>query len=144
MKFIQYTNSSIGAVAASTTMPLGIVTQKAMCAGCDKPTFNGTTSNIDVVNLNEAGKYRITYSASVQAAAAGNAVFSLIVNNVVVDSTTVTTTASGYSDVSLDYVVRVCNNCSSLTTNFPATVQIKLDTVALTGGNSNLIIKKIA
>ena len=144
MKFVQYTNKSIGAVAASANMPLGIVTQKAMCDGCAKPTFSGTTTNIDVVNLNETGKYRITYSASVQAAAAGNAAFSLIVNGSTVDSTAVTTTENGYADIVLDYVVRVCNSCTSTTTNFPATIQVRLGTVALASGNSNLIIKKIS
>jgi len=144
MKFAQYTNSSVAATAANLARPIGILTQKCMFDGCSYATITSGTSGANTISINEAGKYRITYVASLAASAAGNVAVSLNVNG---------NTAMTYSDTSaaiddfvtvvIDYVIRVSDNCSSISNNLPANIQFVLGAVGVNSGISNLIIEKI-
>lgn len=145
-KVIQLTNTTIGAVAAGSLVPLGAITRRYGC-NCNNncSVFEVSTTGSNTVTINEEGYYHLTYTGSLVAGAAGDIVLNLLVNGIEVISSTQTATAGGTENISLSYVIRVLPNCCSVINNTPAIVQIELDdtSVALTGGVSNLIIEKV-
>jgi hypothetical protein len=147
-KLIQLTNNSIPAIDANTILPLGLVTRRLNASMNDCSTFQLASSNTDTIYLNEPGYYKITYSATLSAGAAGAVGVSLLVNQTSTYSVSEEATAAeDIVDLTLPYVVRVCPNCCSTPTNCPVAIQIQLGDVA-TGitpnpSTSNLIIEKI-
>lgn len=143
-KQIQLTNTSIGDVAAQAFIPLGTVTRRINTPSSCSNTFTLSSSTTDSVIINDVGFYKITYSLTATAAAAGEIVTSLVVNG-----TTVYSVSQGLVDeanpvsLTLPYTIRVYGNCTSSPDNPPVTVQLQNTGIALTGSTSNLIIEKI-
>ena len=143
MRVLQLTNNSIGAVPVNTLMPLGVVTRKYCCGNAGKNTFSVSTSGANTITLNDTGYYKITYDASVITGTTGTLVENLLVNNLVVTSATETITTAGTKSVAMSYVVRVLPSCCAVATPISIQVQNASTSVALTGGNSNIIVEKI-
>ena len=143
-KQIQLTNTNIGAVAIDAYMPLGKVTRRINAPQSCCNTFVVTSSTADSVVINDPGFYKITYSLSATAAAAGAVTIGLVSNGTTVYSVTQTiadeTTAV---NLTLPYTIRVSPNCVSNPDNVPVTVQLQNTGIALTGETSNLIIEKV-
>jgi NMD protein affecting ribosome stability and mRNA decay len=143
-KLIQLTNTEVGDVAVDSFVPVGSVTRRINAPYNCCNTFVVTSSTNDSVVINDPGFYKVTYSLTATAAAAGQVSIALVTNGAsvytvsqtIVDETTAV-------DITLPYVIRVCPNCSSVPTNVPVTVQIQNTGIALTGSTSNLIIEKI-
>ena len=146
-KFIQISNpvtTPFGAVATGALVPLGTVTARQMCGGCNQPTFTVSTSGANTVNLNQFGTYKVTYDASVVATAAGIVTLNLVENGVVIATASETAAAAGDTvNLSLSYILRAfptyVNGFSTSTT----TLQITNTGGALTSGTSNLIVEQI-
>ena len=148
-KMIQLTNppaTPFGAVAINGLIPLGTVTHRLNCNACNQPTFTVTTSGANTVSINDAGYYRISFSASVVATAAGIVTLNLVQNGVVVYSVSETATAAGDTvNLSFVYVVRALPNFGAVLPNLPLNLQIvNAGTTALTSGTSNLLLGKVA
>lgn len=142
-QMIQATNKNIGAVAAGALLPLGVITRK-ISDGCNcGQTFQLQTTGADTVAIGEKGYYRIVYSASLEAGAAGAVGVTLLVGGVEAYSVQATAAENGYVNLTLPYVVRAFANCGSLPTNLPLNVQLRLDTTAVTAGTGNLIVEKM-
>jgi hypothetical protein len=140
-KQLQLTNTAIGDVAVDAYMPLGRVTRRINAPYNCCNTFVVTTSDANTVTLNDAGFYKVTYSLSATAAAAGAVTIALIVNGTSVYTVTQTvvdeTTAV---NLTLPYTLRVsANNAAEI----PTAIQLQNTGIALTGSTSNLIIEKI-
>jgi hypothetical protein len=143
-RVLQMTNETIGEVAVDGYIPFGKVTRRIQenCGNCS--TFNVTTSQADIVYLNETGNYNVTYSASLVAGAVGEVSVALMVNGVQVYEVGATATAIGdVLNITLPYQVRVCPNCSGAPNNCPVTIQVQLTGVAVTGGQSNVIFERV-
>ena len=143
-KLIQLTNEDIGDVAVDTAIPLGTVTRRLNAPAQCCNTFEVTNTTNDTVVLNGVGFYKITYSLTAQAAAAGVVTISLSVNNtsVYTVSQTIVDETTGVN-LTFPFVIRVFPNSSSIQTNVPASVQLMNTGVALTGTSGNLIIEKL-
>lgn len=141
-RLLQLTNNSIGAVAAAAVLPLGVVSRKVANESKCVNTFEVTTTSNNVIYINEPGYYKILYTGSLDVVAAGSIVVNLEVNNVVVSTATVTATAAGTVPVTISFVIRVLGNCCN-TVNLPQVLQFRNNGIALTGGNSNIVIEKI-
>jgi hypothetical protein len=143
-KQIQLTNTSVGDVAINAYMPLGRVTRRINAPFNCCNTFTVTTSDADTVVLNDVGFYKITYSLTATAAAAGEVTIALVTNgtSIYTVSQAVVDEASGVN-LTLPYTIRVCSNCSATPDNVPVSVQIQNTGIALTGATSNIIIEKI-
>ena len=143
-KQIQLTNTNIGDVAVDAFMPLGKVSRRINAPFNCCNTFVVTSSTADSVVINDAGFYKITYSLTATAAAAGEVTISLVTNGsaiysvsqAIVDETNAVNTT-------IVYTIRVCPNCSSAPDNVPVTIQLQNTGIALTGSQSNLIIEKV-
>ena len=143
-QLLQLTNPAIGAVAVDALLPLGTITRKISTRDCCQPTFTVTTSGANTINLNDAGTYKITYTASLVAGAAGLVTINLVQNGTIVATASETATAAGDTvNISLVYVVRALPNFAGLLTNLPSTIQITNTGVALTDGTSNILIEKV-
>jgi hypothetical protein len=147
-KLIQLTNNNIQAVAADSFIPLGTVTRKINSPSGACSTFTVNSSSIDSVSINEPGYYKITYSATLTAGAAGTMTVTLVNNST--DVYTVgeeATAAEDIVDLTLIYVIRIYPNCCASNTNYPAAIQFRLgDTAAGITPNpstANLVIEKI-
>lgn len=143
-RVLQLTNQAIGAVAVNEYMPYGKITRRIQESFGGGSTFNVTTSQSDIVYLNELGNYDVTYSASLVASAIGEVSVALIVNGTQVYE--VGATASAIDDViniTLPYQVRVCPNCAGAPTNCPVSIQVQLTGVAITSGQSNMLIERV-
>jgi hypothetical protein len=143
-KQIQLTNSAIGAVSIDAYMPLGRVTRRINAPYNCCNTFTVTTSDADSVVLNDVGFYKITYSLTATAAAAGEVTIALVTNgtSIYTVSQAVVDETAGIN-LTLPYTIRVCSNCSATPDNLPVSVQIQNTGIALTGATSNIIIEKI-
>jgi hypothetical protein len=147
-KLIQLTNTSIGATAANTFLPLGTITRKINAPTDPCSTFIVGSSTSDTVTITEPGYYKITYSATLTAAAAGVIGVSLITNGVAAYSVSEDATAAeDIVNLTLVYVIRICPNCCSTPANCPVNIQVELGDVA-TGitpnpSTANLIIERI-
>ncbi len=147
-KVLQLTNTApvpFGAVAVGAFVPLGIVTRRTNCGCNNLPTFTLSTTGTDTVTINKTGFYRITYTASVVATAAGLVTLNLVQNGVVVATASETATAAGDTvNLTIVYMVRVLPNCGSVLNNVPSTIQItNTGATALTSGFSNLLIEQV-
>lgn len=147
-KLIQLTNNNIGAIAANTLLPLGNVTRRLNSPDGCCTTFQVTSSTSDTVNLMEPGYYKITYSATLTAGAAGVMSISLLNNgNTVYTVSEDATAAEDIVNLTLPYVIRVCPNCCSSPTNCPVSIQFELGDVATgitpNASTANLIIERI-
>jgi hypothetical protein len=143
-KQIQLTNNTVGDVAINAYMPLGRVTRRINAPFNCCNTFTVTTSDADTVILNDVGFYKITYSLTATAAAAGEITIALVTNgnSVYTVSQAVVDETAGVN-LTLPYTIRVCSNCSATPDNLPLSVQIQNTGIALTGATSNIIIEKI-
>jgi hypothetical protein len=143
-KQIQLTNSAIGDVAIDAYMPLGRVTRRINAPYNCCNTFTVTTSDADSVVLNDVGFYKITYSLTATAAAAGEVTIALVTNgtSIYTVSQAIVDETAGIN-LTLPYTIRVCSNCSATPDNLPVSVQIQNTGIALTGATSNIIIEKI-
>jgi hypothetical protein len=146
-KLIQLTNNSIAATAADTLLPFGTITRRINDANtCN--TFQIASSLADTLYINEPGYYKVTYSATMSAAAAGTLGISLIVNQAPVYTVAEEVTAAeDVVNLTLVYVVRVCPNACSAPYNCPASIQMKLNDVA-TGvtpnpSTTNLLVERV-
>lgn len=144
-RVLQLTNTNIGAVAADTALPLGTITRKLCCGNVQGTnTFAIGTSGANFVQLNRTGYYKVTYTLSAVAAAAGAVTVELTQNGTTVATATQTATAAGdTANIALSFVVRVFPNCSSVAVNNPLTLQLTNTGAALTGGVSNFIVEKV-
>ena len=143
-KVLQLTNNAIGGVTAESYMPLGNITRRISSGNTTCGTFNVSTTGANTVTLNEPGNYRISYSGSLTASAAGEITISLITNGTNVYS--VTSTAAAAEDVvnlTLPYEVRVCPNTCCNPTNCPMTIQFELTGTDITAGTSNVLIERV-
>lgn len=143
-RVLQLTNQAIGAVAVDGYMPFGKITRRIQetCGG--GATFNVTTSQADTVYLNEVGNYNITFSGSLIAGAIGEVSVALIANGTQLYEVGGTATAVGdVVNLTLPYQLRVCPNCSGAPNNCPVAIQVQLTGVAITGGQSNLLIERV-
>lgn len=144
MKVLQLTNTNISAVAANGYMPLGIITVRYPTENVNcQPVFTVTSSTSDTIAVNKGGTYKLDYSASLMAAAAGTVTLAVLVNGV--SKYTVSATAAAASDlinltIPLDLYLPC--NCNAAPNNIPANIQIQNTGVALTGGTSNVIITR--
>lgn len=144
-RLLQLTNNNIGAVAAAAVLPLGVMSRKIACQSTCIPTFDVSTTANNVAYINEPGYYKVTYEGSLTAGAAGNVVVNLEINGAIANTTTVTAAAAGTVGISIAFMVRVLNNCcNGATNNTPAILQFRNAGIAITGGNSNVIIEKVA
>jgi hypothetical protein len=147
-KLIQLTNTNIPAVDANAYLPLGLVTRRYNTPVADCSTFEIGSSSSDSITITEPGYYKVTYNATMTAAAAGNVSVSLISNqNSVITVSEEATAAEDIVNITLIYVIRVCPNCCSSPTNCPVSIQLQLGDVALgttpSASTANLIIEKV-
>lgn len=143
-KQIQLTNTNVGDVAINSYMPLGRVTRRINAPLNCCNTFTVTTSATDTITLNDVGFYKITYSLTATAAAAGEVSIALVTNgtSIYTVSQAIVDETAGVN-ITLPYTIRVCSNCSATPDNVPVNVQIQNTGIALTGATSNIIIEKI-
>ena len=147
-KLIQLTNNNIGAITAGSLMPLGLTTRRINAPIDTCSAFQVASSNADTLYINEPGYYKVTYSSTITAGAAGTVAITLVSNQE--DVYTVSEEATAAEDIlnlTLMYVIRVCPNCCSAPYNCPVAVQIKLGDTA-TGitpnpSTSNLIVERV-
>lgn len=143
-KQIQLTNKTLPDVAEGQFIPFGSITRRINAPYNCCNTFVVTSSNSDTVVLNDPGFYKITYSLTATAAAAGEVTIALVQNNepVYTVSQTIVDEANAVN-LTLVYTSRVCSNCAAVPTNAPVSIQIQNTGIALTGESANLIIEKI-
>jgi hypothetical protein len=147
-KLIQLTNENIGAVAAGNYLPLGKITRRVNAPTGDTPTFQVATSGANIVYINDPGFYKVTYTGTFTAAAAGDLAISLVANsdNVYTISETVAA-AEDVLNMTLIYTIRVCPNTCSTPYNSPVSIELLLGDVALgitpAPSTSNLIIERV-
>jgi hypothetical protein len=140
-KLLQLTNQDIGAVDANSALPLGLVTRRINAPYTNCNTFVLSSGGTNTITITEPGFYKITYSASFTAGAAGNISASLVTDGTTVYTATETAADVGsIVNITLPYTIRV--TCSAPAT-LPTTVQIVLGDVAITGTTSNLIIEQV-
>jgi hypothetical protein len=142
-KILQLTNSAIGAVAANANLPLGVITviHPFDTSNCF-PTYTITSSTSDTLSVNKSGTYKVVYSLSGVAGAAGEVTIVMNVNGVSKYSVSATATADGTVNITLPYELYIPCNCATAPINVPAAIQFENTGVALTGGTSNLIVSK--
>jgi hypothetical protein len=143
-KQIQLTNTAIEDVAVNAYIPLGKVTRRINAPNSCCNTFTVTSATSDTVVINDAGFYKITYSLTATAAAAGDITVAIVANNTSVYSVTQNLVdETGSVNLTLVYTIRVCPNCVASPDNVPVSVQIQNTGSALTGSSGNLIIEKV-
>jgi NMD protein affecting ribosome stability and mRNA decay len=143
-KQIQLTNTTIGDVAVDSFIPYGRVTRRINAPFNSCSTFTVTSSTADTVTINDPGFYKITYSLTASAAAAGDVSIALVTNGTTIYSVSQNLVdETGTVNLTLPYTIRVCPNCSSTPDNIPVNVQIQNTGIALTGVSGNMIIEKV-
>lgn len=143
-KVIQMTNKSIGEVAVDKAMPFGIVTRKINCKNYDSTPFSTNMAGNNIISINESGYYRVTYSASLVASAAGLVKASLLLNGVSTYSVNQTAAAAGDAvNLTLVYEIRACPNSDCNPYNIPVNIQIQLSDTAISDGISNMLIERV-
>jgi hypothetical protein len=140
-KLIQLTNTDIGDVAVNAYLPYGRVTRRINAPYNCCNTFTVASSTADVVNINDPGFYKVTYSLTGMVAAAGDVEIALVTNGSEVYSVSqYVADAAGSANLTIIYTIRVASNAPE---EIPVAVQIQNTGLALTGVSSNLIIEKI-
>jgi hypothetical protein len=143
-KQIQLTNKTITAVAVDQFLPLGTITRRINAPYNCCNTFVVSSSTNDTVILNDPGFYKVTYSLTATAAAAGEVTVALVTNGSSVYSVTQTIVDEANAvNLTLVYTIRVSPTCGSSPENVPVAVQLQNTGIALTGETANLIIEKI-
>lgn len=142
---IQLVNSSVGAVAINGYVPFGKVVHSLYNKNSCDATFTVGTTGANIITLNEAGKYNITFGGSFVAAAAGVISVSLILDGVPVYTASATATAGGTVNITLPtQQALVLQNCKCNVTNNPVDVQIQISGVtAITGGVCSLLVERV-
>ena len=143
-RLIQLTNSSVGSVPVDTYMPLGIITRRVnpKCQCIDDRTFTVSSTGTNIVTINDCGYYKILYSASVVAGAEGIVTLSLQLNSSTVYTVSATAAEGDTVNLTLPFEIRVLPNCNAIINNIPVNIQVLLSGVALTSGNTNLIVER--
>lgn len=143
-KQIQLTNTTIGDIAVDSFIPYGRVTRRINAPFNSCSTFTVTSSTADTITINDPGFYKITYSLTASAAAAGDVSIALVTNGTTIYSVSQNLVdETGTVNLTLPYTIRVCPNCSSTPDNIPVNVQIQNTGIALTGVSGNMIIEKV-
>lgn len=143
-KQIQLTNTTIGDVATNAYLPYGRVTRRINAPHNCCNTFTVTSSTADTITINDVGFYKVTYSITATAAAAGDISIALVTNGTEIYSVSeYLTDETGSVNLTIPYTIRVCPNCSSTPDNVPVTVQIQNLGTPLTGASSNMIVEKL-
>lgn len=143
-KQIQLTNATIGAVPVNGYLPYGKVTRRINAPHNCCNTFSVTSSTSDTITINDVGFYKITYSLTATAEAAGDVTVALVTNGTEIYSVSqYIADETGSVNLTIPYTIRVCPNCSSTPDNVPVTVQIQNLGIALTGASSNMIVEKL-
>ena len=143
-KQIQLTNKNLGAVAVDAYIPLGTVTRRINAPYNCCNTFTVASSTDDTVVINDSGFYKVTYSLTATAAAAGAVTVALITNGTSVYSVTQSIVdETSPVNLTLVYTIRVCPNSCSTPDNVPVSVQLQNTGIALTGESANLVIEKV-
>lgn len=143
-KQIQLTNNAIGDVEVNGYIPLGNVTRRINAPNNCSNTFVLTTQGGNSLVINESGFYKITYSLTAEAAAAGEVTVSLDVNNTSIYSVTqAIVDETNAVNLTLVYTIRVSPNCAVSYDNVPVTLQMQNTGIALTGSSANLIVEKL-
>lgn len=144
MKVLQLTNKSILAVAVDEYIPLGIPTVRypeCSSTNCCE-IFSVTSSTSDTISVNKGGTYRIDYSLSAVAAAAGNISVEAVVNGDSIYSVSATAVEGGEVNLTIPLDIYLPCNCNALPNSIPAYIQLKNVGVALTSGSSNIIVTR--
>lgn len=142
-RLIQLTNKSVPTVSANALMPLGTITRRICPRTNCTQTFVVTTSGADTVSITEQGYYRVSYSVSAVAGAAGLVTLSLNLGGTSVYTAGATASAEGDTvNINLTYMVRAFGNCDTMPVNLPLTLQIENTGVALTSAVSDLLIER--
>lgn len=143
-KQIQLTNSNIGDVALDEYIPLGVVTRRINAPfNCCNTFIVGSTKS-DTLTITEPGFYKVTYSLTAEAAAAGIVTVNLLTNGTQAYSVSTTVeTADSPVNLTLPYTIRVCPNCASTPTNCPVNIQLQIAGSSITGTSGNLIVEKV-
>jgi hypothetical protein len=126
-KLIQLTNSTIGVVGVDGFMPLGTVTTiypSYSSYQSGSPIYVITSSTSDTLQINRSGTYKVIYSASVVATAAGDVTVDLLVNGVSKYSVTETAAEAGTVNITIPFEVYIPGNCCASPINIPAYVQL--------------------
>jgi hypothetical protein len=147
-KLIQLTNTNIGALDANEFVPLGTITRKINAPAGESSAFEVATTGANIVYLNDPGYYKITYTGTLTAAAAGTLGITLVANNnAIITASEEATAAEDVVNITLIYVIRVCPNSCATPFNCPTSIQIQLGDVALgaTPASSigNLVIERV-
>lgn len=111
-RILQLTNTTIGAVATNSNMPLGVTTvvYPYDVTNC-YPTYMVSSSNADTLVVNKSGTYNFIYNASVVATTAGDITFELTVNGTTKYTVSETATAAGTVNLTIPYEIYVPCNC---------------------------------
>lgn len=139
-RLIQLTNSSIGAVAIGTNVPLGIADINCSCQNCPS-VYDVVSSNADVIKVGKSGYYSVKYFASVVAAAAGTLTLSLTVNGTTVYTFSQTAVEGETISIAFERCVYFANNCNAIPNALPGYLAFALDGIAITGGVSTTIVE---
>lgn len=142
-RVIQLTNKSIGAQDVDTYLPLGKITRRINCKNYESVPFSTASSDIDAVVVNETGYYRVTYTASLVASAAGIITVNLVTNENTVYSVSETAAEGATVNLAFVYEIRVCPNSDCNPYNVPVNIQTQLTTTAISSGTSNLLVEKV-
>jgi hypothetical protein len=143
-KQIQLTNTDIGDIAVNAYIPYGNVTRRINTPYNCCNTFTVTSSTSDVIMINDPGFYKISYSLTGMAAAAGDVTIALVTNGSEVYTVSqYVADAAGSVNLTIIYTIRVSPNCSNNPSNTPVSVQIQNTGIALTGVSGNMIIEKV-
>ena len=126
-RLLQLVNSSIGAVAAGSAIPLGVQNRAVEQVPACQNTFNVTTTSNNVVYINEPGYYKIV---------------NLQVAGQTVQTATVTVPAAGTYLVTFTYVTKAINIQNVGNVPLAINLQLGLTGVNLTGGSSVTIIER--
>jgi hypothetical protein len=147
-KAIQLTNTNIPVVDAGSFMPLGTITRRINAPTDYGSVFQVASNGSDIIYISEPGYYKVGYSSTLTAGAAGVMSITLVVNNA--DIFSVSEEAAAAEDIvnlTFSYIVRICPNSCAAPYNCPVAVQFKLGDVA-TGitpnpSTSNVIVERL-
>lgn len=125
-------------VAVSGLLPFGVVGIQTGCTAT--ATQNGAS-------LNRCGIYKIEFSASANAPAAGNVQVEMYINGTVYTGAITTAYSGGAGEsapLSFAVLVRVPKNTCCNTANVPMSVTFRNTGVAATYTNTALVVTKVA
>jgi hypothetical protein len=138
------TNNTIGDVAIDAYMPLGRVTRRINAPFNCCNTFVISSSTTDTVNINNNGFYKVTYSLTATAEAAGTVTIALVANGTTLYSVSqYVADPTGPVNLTLPYTIRVCPSSSAGSETCPVALQLQNTGVAITGESSNFIIEQV-